>query len=117
MNRHFSHGLLGYYVAPLAYAQMQVVGQAIAATRSVEDATLAEYTRKSVFTTVVGDVKFGKHGEWAVPRVLQVQFRNIDGHDVDQFKHASTRVVISPTELASGELIYPYADAKKSSAM
>ena len=106
---------LGYYVAPLAYAQMQVVGQAIAATQSVEDATLAEFTRKSVFKTVVGDVKFGRGGEWAVPRVLQVQFRNIDSHDIDQFKNPMTRVVVSPAELASGELMYPYADAKKAS--
>jgi branched-chain amino acid transport system substrate-binding protein len=103
---------LGYYVAPMAYAQMQVLEQSIAATRSLDDAALAEYTRNSVFRTVVGDVKFGADGEWSAPRVLQVQFRNIQGHEIDQFRDTQTRAVVSPVEFASGDLIYPYAKAK-----
>jgi branched-chain amino acid transport system substrate-binding protein len=103
---------LGFYVAPMAFAQMQVLEQSIAGTGSLDDAALAEYTRNSVFKTIVGDVKFGADGEWSAPRVLQVQFRNIDGHGVDQFKDARTRAVVSPIELASADLIYPYAKAK-----
>ncbi len=68
---------LGFYMAPLAYAQMQVVEQAITATRGLDDEQLAEYTRHSTFQTVVGDVVFGPHGEWAQSRVLQVQFQSI----------------------------------------
>ena len=77
---------LGYYMAPQAYAQMQVLEQAITATKSLEDAKLADYIRASTFKTVLGDVKFGKGGEWAESRVLQVQFRNIKGNDAAQFK-------------------------------
>jgi branched-chain amino acid transport system substrate-binding protein len=104
---------LGYYVAPLAYAQLQVVEQAISATHSLDDAVLVNYTRDAVFKTVIGEVKFAGGGEWSSPRVLQVQFRNIGSNDASEFKDARTRVVLAPDDLASGELIYPYADAKR----
>src|SRR6266568_3669409 len=65
---------LGYYMAPWGYAYLQVLGQAVEATKSLDDDKLADYVRTTTFTTVVGDVKFGKGGEWAQSRVLQVQF-------------------------------------------
>ena len=106
---------LGYYVAPQAYAQMQVVEQAIIGTQSLDDDKLAEYTRNTVFKTVVGDVKFGDAGSWSKARVLQVQFQNIRSGDLTNFKEPGTHVVVWPPELASGPLIYPYANAKPSS--
>jgi branched-chain amino acid transport system substrate-binding protein len=57
---------------------------------------------------VVGDVKFGPKGEWAQARVLQVQFQNIKGNDVNQFKDVATQVVVAPADYASGQLSYPY---------
>ena len=75
---------LGYYMAPQAYAQLQVLQQAIEATKSLDDQKLADYIRESTFHTVLGDVKFGEGGEWAQSRVLQVQFQNIKGNDVNQ---------------------------------
>ena len=104
---------LGYYVAPMAYAQMQVVEQAVSATKSLDDAALIEYTRTASFSTAAGDVKFGKGGEWSVARVLSVQFRDIRSNDIGEFRDARTRTVVSPASVASGELIYPYAQAKK----
>ena len=56
---------LGYYMAPQAYAQFQVLAQAITATKSLNDDKLADYIRANTFKTVLGDVKFGKGGEWA----------------------------------------------------
>jgi branched-chain amino acid transport system substrate-binding protein len=103
--------LLGHYVAPLAYAQMQVVAQAVEATGSFEDTLLSTFTSEAIFNTVMGDIKFGKNGEWAHPRVLQVQFRGIAGQEVEQFKDGSRQVVVSPSTLASGRLIFPYAEA------
>ena len=44
---------------------------------------------------MVGDVKFGAKGEWAESRVLQVQFQNIKGNDVAQFKDIATQVVVA----------------------
>jgi branched-chain amino acid transport system substrate-binding protein len=104
---------LGYYVAPMAYAQMQVVEQAISAVGSVNDAALAEYAHRETFHTVVGDVKFGNDGSWTEPRVLTVQFRAIQNNDIDQFKSATVEAVVSPNGPAAPALIYPYAAAKR----
>ena len=103
---------LGYYMAPWGYAQLQVLQQAVEATKALDDAKLADYIRAHAFTTVVGEIKFGPKGEWAQSRVLQVQYQNIKGHDVAQFKDMSTQVVVAPAEYASGEVIYPYERAK-----
>ena len=103
---------LGYYMPPWAYAQLQVLQQAVEATKTLDDAKIGDYTRAHPFTTVVGDVRFGAEGEWAQSRVLQVQYRNISGHDVAQFRDMSTQVVVAPAEYASGEVIYPYEKAK-----
>jgi branched-chain amino acid transport system substrate-binding protein len=103
---------LGYYMAPWGYAQLQVLQQAVEGTKSFDDAKLGDYIRANTFKTVVGDVKFGAKGEWAQSRVLQVQFQNIKGNDVAQFKDISTQVVVAPAEYASGKVIYPYEKAK-----
>ena len=103
---------VGYYMPPWAYAQLQVLQQAAEATKTLDDATLGDYIRAHSFTTVVGDVKFGTKGEWVQSRVLQVQYQNIKGHDLAQFKDMSTQVVVAPAEYASGESIYPYEKAK-----
>jgi branched-chain amino acid transport system substrate-binding protein len=102
---------LGHYMAPLAYAQMQVVAQSVEATGGFDDTALSAFTRDATFSTVMGDVKFGNNGEWAHPRVLQVQFQGIAGHGADQFKDGSRQVVVAPRAMASGQLIFPYAEA------
>ena len=102
---------LGHYMAPPAYAQMQVVAQAIEATGRLDHAALISYARSATFRTVMGDVVFGPNGEWREPRVLQVQFQGIVGHDASQFKDGSRQVVVTPRSVASGKLIYPYARA------
>jgi branched-chain amino acid transport system substrate-binding protein len=104
---------LGHYMAPLAYAQMQVVAQAVEGTKSLDDAALSELARNSVFSTVMGSVAFGTHGEWTQPRVLQVQFQGIVGHNPEQFRNGSRQIVVDPPEMASGRLIYPFANAQR----
>jgi branched-chain amino acid transport system substrate-binding protein len=104
--------VLGYYMAPWGYAQLQVLEQAVAATESLDDARLGDYIRASNFKTVVGDVRFGSSGEWAQSRMLQVQFRNVKTNDLTQFKDISTQVVVAPAEYESGKVIYPYEKAK-----
>jgi branched-chain amino acid transport system substrate-binding protein len=104
---------LGYYVAPLAYAQLQVLEQAIRTVGSLDDAALSDYTRKATFETVVGNVTFGEGGGWAQPRVLTVQFQNIESNDIAEFKKANTQAVLYPSRIASGSLIHPYATARR----
>jgi branched-chain amino acid transport system substrate-binding protein len=103
---------LGYYIGPWAYAQMQVLQQAIESTKSLDDAKLADFIRANAFNTVVGEVKFGSDGEWAQSRVLQVQFHNIKDSSIGQFKDLSAVAVVSPAAYESGKLIYPYEKAK-----
>lgn len=104
---------LGHYTPLLAYAQMQVLAQAVEATGTTDDAQLSAYARAATFDTVMGLVKFGAHGEWAQPRVLQVQFRGIEGHGLEQFQRGLRQVVVWPPEYASGALAYPFEDALK----
>src|SRR5262245_5488338 len=103
---------LGYYMPPWVYAQLQVLQQAVEATKSLDDAKLGGYIRAHPFTTVVGEVRFGPEGEWAHSRVRQVQYRNIKGDDIAQFTDMSTQVVVAPPQYASGKVIYPYERAK-----
>ena len=103
---------LGYYMAPWAYAQLQVLQQAIVATGSLDDAKLGDFIRANTFKTVLGDVRFGANGELAQSRLLQVQFQNIKSNDLAQFKDISTQVVVAPAEYQSGNLIYPHEKAK-----
>jgi branched-chain amino acid transport system substrate-binding protein len=103
---------LGYYAAPWAYAQFQVLGQAVEGATSLNDQDLADYIRKSTFKTVVGEVTFGAKGEWALSRMLQVQFQGIKGNGIDQFKDVSTQVVVYPPEYKSGDVIYPFEKAR-----
>jgi len=104
---------LGYYVAPLAYAQMQVLEQAVRAVGSLDDAALSDYTRMTTFNTIVGKVTFGEGGGWAQPRVLTVQFQNIESKNISEFKKPNTQAVVFPSEFASASVIYPYAKAKR----
>jgi branched-chain amino acid transport system substrate-binding protein len=52
-------------------------------------------------------------GEWAQSRVLQVQFHNIKGNALDQFKDVSAQAIVAPAQYKSGNFIYPYSDALK----
>ena len=87
---------------------MQILEQAIKAADSIDDGKLAEYMHKSTFKTVVGDISFSPEGEWAKPRILLVQYQNIVGNDVEQFKQAGKQVIIYPPELKSGNVKTPF---------
>ncbi len=99
---------LGHYLPPYAYAYLQVLGQAVETTKSLDDAKLAEYIHATTFNTVVGPVKFGANGEWAQSRALMVQFRGVQPNDLDQFSKSGTRVVLKPDSVKSGTIAFPY---------
>jgi branched-chain amino acid transport system substrate-binding protein len=103
---------LGYYMTVWAYADLQVLGDAIKATKSLNDDKLAAYMHKATFHTVVGDVKFDKQGEWAQERTLAAQFQHVKGNSVDDFRDPTkTEVIIYPPKYKSGDVIYPYEKA------
>src|SRR5438094_561713 len=104
---------LGFYLPPYAYAMMQVLEQAITATKGLDQAKLAEYIHKNTFDTYVGKVGFAKNGEWAAPRVMMTQYHGITGNDVEQFKKPGRLTVLSPKEYKTGDLKAPYHENKK----
>jgi branched-chain amino acid transport system substrate-binding protein len=98
---------LGYYLPPFAYAGLQVLGDAVAATGSLDQKKIAEHMHKTTFHTVVGDVKFNGEGEWDAQRMFQVQYQNIKDGSLDQFKTPGTQVILFPDAFKSGTLQYP----------
>jgi branched-chain amino acid transport system substrate-binding protein len=99
---------LGWYLPPFAYADLQVLGDAIEGTKSLDQNTVADYIRTHPFNTIVGDISFGKDGEWAKPRILAVQWQNIKTNNLDEFKDTKTEVILEPAEYRTGSVIAPY---------
>jgi branched-chain amino acid transport system substrate-binding protein len=102
---------LGWYLPPFAYANLQVLGDAIEGAKTLDQTKLADYIRTHPFTTIVGDITFGKDGEWSKPRVLEVQWQNIKSNSLDEFKNTKTEVILEPDEYRTGSVIAPYNGA------
>ncbi len=110
--------------APWGYAQMQVLEQAVAATKSLDDDKLADYIRANTFKTVVGDVKFGKDGEWAavaraagpVPERQGQRSRAVQGYgDPGRRDAGGIRVRQGDLSVREGE-VGGYAERSRSTA-
>lgn len=76
--------ILGYYLAPQAYAQLQILEQAVKATDSLNDMKLTGYTHEAVFSTVIGDIKFDRNGECAAPQMIQTEYQILLVYDIEQ---------------------------------
>ena len=46
-------------------------------------------------------------------RVLQVQFHDVKGSDLDQWKTDEKQTILWPDKYATGKAAYPYSEAKK----
>src|SRR5262245_17350209 len=103
---------LGYYLGTWGYAYIQILGDAVTATKGTDDNKLADYIGKTTFKTIMGDVKFGKGGEWAEGRMLQVQYHDIKSTELEQFRGMDTQTVLTPSQYKTGTAIYPYEKAK-----
>src|SRR4051812_45925013 len=98
--------------SPLSYAAMRILQQAVSAVGSIDQGKLADYLHQTPFKTVIGDVKFGPLGEWEKSRILYVQYQNIHGNDINQFRQPGKAVILYPPELKSGEMIDRFAKAQ-----
>ena len=103
---------LGWAFPPLGYAAGQVLAEAVEGTKSLDHVILAAYMRSHIFNTIVGEITFGKDGEWTKSRVVFTQFQHVTGNTLDQFKDTTHEVVVWPKEYKSGDMIYPYAEAR-----
>jgi branched-chain amino acid transport system substrate-binding protein len=104
---------IGYNMPPWGYADLQVLEQAIGSTGSIEDAKLAAYLHANTVRTIIGDITFGHDGEWTQSRMLQVQYRNLHGNGLAQFKDMDNQVILTPAQFKTGEVIYPMAKARQ----
>ena len=104
---------LGYYLGTWGYAYISIYGEAIAATKSIEDGKLADYIRKTTHKTINGDVKFGAKGEWEKSGMLQVQYHGIkQGAGLDTWRSMDHQKVLTPSNLKTGDVIYPFEKAR-----
>jgi branched-chain amino acid transport system substrate-binding protein len=99
---------LGFYQPPFAYAAMQILEQAVKATGTLDDAKLADYIHKNEFDTIVGKVRFDAKGEWATPRLLMIQYQNIQGGNLDQYRKPGKAVILYPPQYKDGDLQHPF---------
>jgi branched-chain amino acid transport system substrate-binding protein len=104
---------LGHGYVPFGYAAGQVIAQAVEATKGIDHGKLADYIHDNTFKTVVGDVAFGKDGEWTKSRQLFTQFQDVAPNDLEQFRTGSKQVILWPAEYKTGKIVYPYGDARK----
>jgi branched-chain amino acid transport system substrate-binding protein len=99
---------LGLYVPPLAYAQMQVLEQAVKRVGRIDQAALAADMHASAFDTVIGELKFDRLGEWTEERNLYVQFQDVTDGNLERFARPGTQVILYPERFRSGTLRTPY---------
>jgi len=103
---------LGYYIPPWAYSYLQVLAAGVEGAHSLDDAKIAEWLHNNPVQTVVGKISFGPLGEWTTSRIMQIQFQNIKGTSLDEFKDMSKMPILTPSDLKTGQVIYPYEKAK-----
>jgi branched-chain amino acid transport system substrate-binding protein len=104
---------LGYYLGGWGYAYISVLGDAVTGAKSIEDDKIADYLRKNNFNTIMGNWSYGPGGEWTKSGMMQVQYHDIkDGAGLETWKGMSYQTVLTPSELATGKVIYPYEKAK-----
>lgn len=103
---------LGYFLPPFAYSELQVLGEAVSATRTLDNDKLARYMHSHTFQTIEGDIAFGPDGEWTEARPIWVQYHDIKGHGIGQFKGSATVTILAPDKYKTGTMIYPYTKAR-----
>jgi branched-chain amino acid transport system substrate-binding protein len=103
---------LGFYLPPYGYAMGQLIEQAVNATKSFDDKTLAKYLREHTHQTIVGPITFSEDGEWKESATVEAQFHNIKDKNIDQFRSPGKQVIVFPDRLKTGDLVTPFEAAR-----
>jgi branched-chain amino acid transport system substrate-binding protein len=104
---------LGFYLPPFNYAIGQILEQAVAATKTIDNKTLAAWLHKNEVKTIVGPIRWDANGEWASPRVIMAQFRGVADKNVDQFRTPGKQIVLAPASMKMGTVEAPFEQARK----
>ena len=70
---------LGYYLGAWGYAHFQVLGEAIKATKSIDDEKLADCAVEEHLQDHAWRREVRRNGEWAKSGMMQVQYHSIKG--------------------------------------
>jgi branched-chain amino acid transport system substrate-binding protein len=103
---------LGYYLAPYGFAMGQLIEQAVTATKSLDQKTLAKYLREHVHKTIVGPIEYAADGEWKETATLEAQFHGVKDKNLDQFRSSGRQVILFPERLKTGDLVTPFEAAR-----
>ena len=103
---------LGFYLPPFEYAIGQMLEQAVAATRSLEDRAIADYLKANELKTIVGPIRYGRDGEWTQPRVITTQFQGVKDRNLEQFRKPGVQAILFPEDLKNGQLKAPFERAR-----
>jgi branched-chain amino acid transport system substrate-binding protein len=103
---------LGYYLAPYGFTMGQLIEQAVTATKSLDQKTLAKYLREHVHKTIVGPIEYAEDGEWKETATLEAQFRGVKDKNLDQFRSSGRQVILFPDRLKTGDLVTPFEAAR-----
>jgi branched-chain amino acid transport system substrate-binding protein len=104
---------LGYYLGTWGYAYIELLGKAVEGAKSLNDDKIAEYIRANPIKTILGEIKFGKNGEWTESGMMQVQYHGIKSNALDQFRGMETQTVVHPPKWETGKVIYPFEKARQ----
>jgi branched-chain amino acid transport system substrate-binding protein len=100
---------LGYYLPPFAYAELQVLGEAVQGAGTLDDATLAAYLHSHPMHTLFGDIRFGADGDWTQSRIVFEQFHDVHGNNVGQFRERRSETILKSALMRPGTLIELYS--------
>ncbi len=103
---------LGYYLGGWGYAYISLLGNAIEGSKSIEDDKIADWLRKNGAKTIMGNWTYGPGGEWTKTGMMQVQYHGIkEGAGLETWKGMSYQTVLTPADLSTGKVVYPYEKA------
>jgi len=104
---------LGYYLGTWGYAYLEVLADGIKGTNSLDDDKIAKYLHSHTMPTIMGDITYNKDGEFVKSGMLQVQYHDIKpGAGLDVWRGMSYQTVLTPPDEKTGNVIWPYANAK-----
>ena len=107
---------LGYYLPPFAYANMQVLEQAVEGDKEPGRRKARRVAQENKIKTIVGDIEYGPNGEWKEPRVMQVQFHDVKGSDLDQWKTDAKQTILWPDNTRPARCGIPTPRREKAAA-
>jgi branched-chain amino acid transport system substrate-binding protein len=94
---------LGFYQPPFAYPPCRC------SIRRSHPPRASMTIRSPAFNTIVGEIQFDELGEWKTPRMLIVQFQNVQGNELAQYLTGHRQVILYPAQYRDGELEQPFA--------